>query len=154
VLCDTRAVADSPEAAENRLKVAESVLTDGTEALARAMLPKLFATPSFEKRSELVDAARQVIYRANPQGVAAAQRGMAARADATGMLASIELPTLVVVGEADAISPVEEMRRIAEAIPGSRFAVIEGAGHMSPLEDPAAFNAALSAFLSELRNDD
>jgi pimeloyl-ACP methyl ester carboxylesterase len=56
---------------------------------------------------------------------------------------------LVVVGEHDVISPVEEMRGIAERIPGAEFVVIPGAGHMSPLENPAAFNAALERFLHE-----
>ena len=147
VLCDTRAAADSPDAAENRLKVAETVLADGTEALARAMVPKLFGKQTIRARPAVVDAVRNVILQANPQGVAAAQRAMAARPDATSMLGAIDVPTLVVVGEDDVISPLEEMRRIAEAIPGSRLVVIPDAGHMSPLENPAAFNAALREFL-------
>jgi 3-oxoadipate enol-lactonase len=148
VLCDTRAAADSPEAAENRLKVAETVLADGTEALARAMVPKLFAKQKILTRPAVVDDVRNVILQANPRGVAAAQRAMAARPDATGMLETIDMPTLVVVGEDDVISPAEEMRRMAETIPGSRLVVISDAGHMSPLENPAAFNAALGEFLS------
>jgi pimeloyl-ACP methyl ester carboxylesterase len=154
VLCDTRAAADSPAAAENRLKVAETVEAEGTDALARAMLPKLFAKRTIETRPELVEQLRQVILDADPKGVAAAQRGMAARPDSTEVLASIDVPTLVVVGEEDQISPVDEMRRIAEAIPISQFAVVARAGHMSPLENPKEFNAILSEFLSRhgLRN--
>jgi pimeloyl-ACP methyl ester carboxylesterase len=72
---------------------------------------------------------------------------MAARPDVTGMLGSIDVPTLVIVGEEDAISPSAEMKKIAEAIPGARFVEIKGAGHMSPLEDPAAVNAAIEDFL-------
>jgi 3-oxoadipate enol-lactonase len=148
VLCDTRAAADSPEAAENRLKVADTVLAEGTEALATAMVRKLFARPTIETRPAVVEAVRNVILSANPQGVAAAQRAMAARPDATGMLATIDVPTLVVVGEDDVISPVDEMRRISEAIRGARLVVIAAAGHMAPLEHPAAFNAALGEFLA------
>ena len=148
VLCDTRAAADSPEVAENRLKVAETVLADGTEALARAMVPKLFAQQTIRTRPAVVDAVRNVILQANPRGVAAAQRAMAARFDATGILKAIDVPTLMIVGEDDVISPPDEMRQIAEAIPGSRLVVIPDAGHMSPLENPAAFNSALSEFLT------
>ncbi|HUY34633.1 MAG TPA: alpha/beta fold hydrolase [Pirellulales bacterium] len=148
VLCDTKAAADSPEAAESRLKVAETVLADGTEALARAMVPKLFAKRTIENRSPVVEAVRKVILQCNRQGVAAAQRGMAARPDVTDMLATIDVPTLVIVGEDDVISPPEEMRRIAQAIPGSRLVAIPKAGHLAPLENPAAFNAALGEFLA------
>ena len=60
------------------------------------------------------------------------------------------LPVWVVVGEYDAIARVDEMRQIAQAIAGSEFAIVAGAGHMSPLENPADFNQALEAFLEQL----
>lgn len=147
VLCDTRAVPDSPEAADNRRKLAAHVLAHGTEAVASAMLPKLFAPATVETHPELVEATRRVILAAQPAGVAAAQEGMAARPDARPLLASIRVPTLVVVGEADAISPPQEMRELAGAIAGSRFVALAGAGHMAPLEQPERFNAALAEFL-------
>jgi pimeloyl-ACP methyl ester carboxylesterase len=150
VLCDTRAAADAREAAENRLKTAETVLADGTEALARALSSKLFAKQTLETQPVLVEEVRQVMLDADRMGVAAAQRGMAARPDSTSTLAWIDLPTLLVVGEEDQISPVEEMRRMAEAIPASRFAIIARAGHMSPLESPVEFNAVLGEFLADL----
>lgn len=86
----------------------------------------------------------------NPQGLAAAQLGMAQRDDVRAMLPTITVPTLIVVGREDAISPVEEMRGIAEAIPGAKFEIIEDAGHMAPLERPEAFNPLLSAFVDGL----
>ena len=73
---------------------------------------------------------------------------MANRPDASDMLAGINVPTLVVVGEHDTLSPPAEMRGIAEQIPGAEFALIPAAGHMSPLENPGAFNAALIRFLA------
>ena len=74
---------------------------------------------------------------------------MARRPDMTKSLATIHVPALVVVGEHDAISSVEEMRGIAEQIPDAKLVVIPEAGHMSPLENPAAFNAAIERFLRE-----
>ena len=73
---------------------------------------------------------------------------MAERPDVTEMLGGITVPTLVMVGEHDAISPPAEMRTIADRIPGAQFALIPAAGHMSPLENPRAFNAALAHFLA------
>jgi pimeloyl-ACP methyl ester carboxylesterase len=73
---------------------------------------------------------------------------MAARPDSTPLLAKIAKPTLVVVGEHDAISPAEEMRGVAEAIPDARFVQVAGAGHMAPVERPEAVNAALREFVT------
>ena len=72
---------------------------------------------------------------------------MAERPDVTPWLGEIEIPTLVIVGQYDAISPVEEMRRIAAAIPGAKLVEVSNAGHMSPLENPAAVNRAIGEFL-------
>jgi pimeloyl-ACP methyl ester carboxylesterase len=148
VQCDTRALGDSPEAAANRLKLAEHVLQYGTEALATAMLPKLFAPGTPRIRPEVVAAVQQMIAVAPPAGAAAAQHGMAARPDVSAWLGSLRVPTLLVVGAHDAISPPDEMRGIAQAIPGASVQVIEGAGHMAPMENPAAVNRAISDFLA------
>lgn len=148
VLCDTRAAADSPEAAANRLKVAEQVLAEGAEIVARAMGPRLFGERTAAEQPEILAATRRVMAATKPAAIAAAQRGMAARADSTALLPTIRVPTLVVVGAEDAIAPVEEMRGMAAAIPGAEFLIVPEAGHMAPLENPAAFNAALEKFLA------
>lgn len=150
VLCDTRVLADSPEAAAGRLKMAEQVIAEGTGPVADGMLSKALSRRSMTDRPEVVAAVRAMILSSDPTGVAAAQRGMAARLDVSDMLGQIDLPTLVVVGADDALSPVDEMRRIAEVIPQSRFVVIPEAGHLSPLENPREFNAALAEFLDRL----
>jgi 3-oxoadipate enol-lactonase len=153
VMCDTRAVADTDEAARGRKKTAEQVVTSGTQSVAETMIPKLFAESTRRERPELVEATRQVILRAPPQGVAAALRGMAARPDVSEEIPHLQVPTLVICGEQDAISPVAEMRKIATAIPTAKFELIPDAGHMSPLENSTAFNAALEKFLRSLSAD-
>jgi pimeloyl-ACP methyl ester carboxylesterase len=85
--------------------------------------------------------------RTDPQGIAAALRGMAQRPDSTSLLPQIDLPTLVLVGQEDAISTSDEMRGMAAAIPQARFVEVPAAGHMAPLEAPTAVNDAISAFL-------
>ncbi len=148
ILCDTRAVADAPDAAANRVKLAEKAIQEGAGVVAEAMLPKLFAKATHEKQRHLVEATRQVMEHTDPQGIAAALRGMAQRSDSSGLLATIDVPTLVIVGQEDPISTVDEMRALAAAIPGAEFLEIEGAGHMAPLERPRIANEAIERFLA------
>jgi len=151
VLCDTKAAADTAEAADTRRKMAEHVLNHGTGAVAEAMPAKLFAKATHERQTDVVADIRRTIETTHPEGLAAAQRGMAEREDVRPFLSQIAVPTLVVVGREDAISPVEEMQAIAAAIPGAEFHIIETAGHMAPLEEPTEFNRLLSAFVDGLK---
>jgi 3-oxoadipate enol-lactonase len=150
ILCDTRAVADGAEAADARRVMADRVLAEGPARLVDTMLPRLFAEATQRRRPEMVEALRRVMTANSPEGIAAAARGMAVRPDMSGALGRIRCPTLVVVGQQDAISPPAEMRGIAEAIPGATFVEIPDAGHISPLENPAAANAAILDFLATL----
>jgi len=150
VLCDTRAGADTPEAAAARRETAGQVLREGPGSLVENMPARLFAGATLRDRPELDESLRRVIAGTDPRGIAAASRGMAERPDDTPLLPEIDCPTLVVVGGEDAISPPEEMGRIAAAIPGARLVEVPDAGHMSPMENPAAVNAALREFLGSL----
>ena len=145
--CDTRAAADTEEGREGRLKMAQYVADWGSGRVAEIMGPKLFAPQTLATRHELVAAVRTVVERTTPAGIAAAQRGIAARPDATALLPSIRVPTLVLVGEHDAISPPAEMKAIADAIPRAQYVVIPRAGHMTTMENPEAVNAALTQFV-------
>lgn len=147
VLCDTRAGADTPAAAQNRLDLARKVLADGPAVLVEAMLPKLFAAISFESRPQLIEQVRQVILDANAVGLAGALRGMAERPDMAGMVATIDRPTLVVVGAEDAVTPPQEMQQLAALIPEARYAEIPAAGHLAPLENPEQVNQEIRRFL-------
>lgn len=147
ILCDTRAVADSEEAARGRRQTAQRVLAEGSQVVADSMEPRLFCEQTRRDNGALVAAARQVMLAARPATVAAALRGMAERPDVSGDLPQIDKPTLVICGQHDVISTVDEMRGLATAMPHARFVVVPDAGHMPPLEQPARFNAALREFL-------
>jgi len=147
VLCDPRATADTAEAAAQRRQTAERVLREGPAFLAETMLSQLLAPVTRNSRPEVAAEIRRAIESAHAEGVAAASRGMAERPDVTPWLGEIEIPTLIIVGQYDAISPVEEMGRIAAAIPGARLVEVSNAGHLSPLENPAAVNRAIDDFL-------
>jgi pimeloyl-ACP methyl ester carboxylesterase len=147
ILCDTRAIADSPEVAKGRLTTADRVLKEGAGVVAESMLGKLFAPQTIEAKPALVEKTKQVMLKTPPEGIAAALRGMAQRPDVTPRLAELDLPALVICGEHDAISTPQEMRGIAENLPDAKFVEIKNAGHMSPLEQPPAVNAAIREFL-------
>lgn len=151
VQIDTRAAADSDEARAGRLKMAENVAEWGSARVAEMMGPKLFAPQSFQNLPGAVSEVRAVVGRTAPAAIAAAQRGMAARPDMTGFLPRIDVPTLLIAGAHDALIPPAEMKSIAAAIPLAKFVLITDAGHMTTMENPAAVNAALAAFITTLQ---
>jgi pimeloyl-ACP methyl ester carboxylesterase len=150
ILCDTRAAADSPQAAAGRLATADKVLAEGPSAVADTLVPKLFAPATASEQPHLVQATRQVILQTHRDGIAAALRGMAERPDVTPRLKEIDVLALVICGEHDTISPPAEMRQIAQGLPQATYVEIPGAGHMAPLEKPAQVNAAIEQFLADL----
>ncbi len=149
IACDTRAAADTPEVARGRRIVAETVLRKGSQEIAEGLIGKLFGVRSREIAPERIVEMQNVIGSAKREAVAAASYAMARRADSTGLLPQLDLPALIVVGEQDTISTVEEMRGIADAISDARFVVLEDAGHMAPLECPERFNTVVKKFLAE-----
>lgn len=150
ILCDTRAIADTPDGVENRKRLAKMVVENGSAAVASAMLPNLFSPVTGDRDQSVIDELRQTIAATSPQGIAAASLGMAERPDVTSLLPSIETPTLLIVGEDDGISTPKEMKTIADAMPNARLEVIPEAGHMSPLENPRPVNEAIREFLQNL----
>jgi len=151
ILCDTRAAADSPEAAYTRRETAKRVLKEGSQVIASSMTEKLFAPSTRASREDLVQRMEQVMLGTQPRTIAAALRGLAEREDFSGQLREIDLPVLVICGESDAITPLDEMRSMAAEIPAARFIAVHNAGHMSPLEQPAHVNQAIHEFLREVR---
>src|SRR5262249_43696798 len=137
IVCDSRAIADSPEVAAGRRNLAAATLKEGSTAAAKVMLPKMFAPATYEKHKELVERVRLMMERHKPAGIAAALEGLATRIDARELLPTIDVPALVIVGQDDVISTADEMRQIADAIPDAGWVVVPDAGHLAILENPA-----------------
>lgn len=150
ILCDTRSAADTSEAAQARLKLAALAMAKGAEATLEVMMPKLLAAETNAKKPDIVERLRKTIMSTNPVGIAAGLSGMAARPDSTALLPLIDIPTLVIVGEEDRLTPPDESHKMAAAIPGAKVVVIPKAGHMAPMEQPEAANAAIREFLATL----
>jgi len=149
VFCDTNAAVDDEQTRRGRYQMAERINNEGVAFVPEIMLPRLLGDTSFRERAELVEEVRNWILEQDPSAVAAAQIGMAERADSRGLLSSIEVPVLAIAGQQD--SAHEATRAIAEGVRNGRFVSIPRAGHLSNLEQPENFNAALRQFLEEHR---
>jgi pimeloyl-ACP methyl ester carboxylesterase len=149
-LVDTKAGADTEETAARRLAMAERVLAEGVAIVPELMLPGLLGETTHAQRPLVVEEVTKLILEQDPRAVAAAQRGMAGRPDSTGLLGSVRVPVLVVVGAEDELTPPSASRAIAAATPDAQLVEIAGAGHLVCLEQPEEVNRALYQFVSEL----
>lgn len=152
LLCDTRAEEDSPESKRNRFLDADTVLAEGLSFLVQKHLRLLLSPETLARKRDQVNAVEAMIRRASWGGVAAALRGMAERQDSWALLSRIAVPTLVMVGSDDVVTPPDRARQMAQAIPGAEFAVVPGAGHLSPFEMPNAANVAIRKLLRRVES--
>jgi 3-oxoadipate enol-lactonase len=150
VLADTRAGADSDAARAARAAQADKVRKEGSASIADAVLPKLVGETTHAQRPELVARLKETIAAHPPRGIADALAGLAARADSTSTLREVRVPTLVVCGAEDVLTPVSESEALVRGIAGSQIQIIPGAGHLSSLENPEQFNLSLRKFLTAL----
>lgn len=151
VLADTKAGADPPEAVRRRLAMAETVETDpDSRIVLEQVVPSLVGDTTRARRPLVLGRVTALAQAAPAYAVAWAQRAMAARPDSTAGLGGVAVPTLVVVGEEDTLSPVAEAEALAAAVPGAELVRIPAAGHLSPVEEPDAFNAAVRDFLRRI----
>jgi 3-oxoadipate enol-lactonase len=151
MLMNTRASADSPDAAKVREELAARVEASGeTTEVVATMLPKLFSKSTFEHHPGLIARTHDRMARTPARAIAGTLRGLAIRPDRTASLAGIEVPTLVLAGIDDALISMEESRTMARLIPGSKLVTIPDSGHLAPLENPVATDAAILEFLQGL----
>lgn len=150
VLCNTKAAADPPEARAARLQAANDVIERGTEPFFESMIPRLLGKSTRESRPDLVDGVLRMMRKMSPEDVAQAQRGMAERPDSMETLKTINVPTLVITGDEDILTGVNEADVMRQHISNSRMRVIPKAGHYSPWEQPGEAGKLLRQFLDEL----
>jgi 3-oxoadipate enol-lactonase len=144
ILCHTKAPADTLEAKRGRDAMAERARKEGSRGVAAELVPRLLARPT---PPEVAREVTEMIERQPVGGIVGALRALRERPDSTPLLAEIRVPVLVVAGDDDQIAPAAGMEEMADAIPGAQFVLIAQSGHLSPLEQPRAFTAALNAFL-------
>lgn len=149
LLVDTRSTADTPEARATRGTLAQKVLAEGSRAAMDAFLPRLVGDTTLKTRADVIASLKDTMLAQRPRGIADALHGLAARADSTPLLREIRVPTLVVCGDEDVITPPAEARAMAEGIAGATLSIIPKCGHLPSVETPAAFAEVVRAFLDQ-----
>ena len=145
ILADTRSQADTPEGVEGRKRMLQLLADKGPSAVVGEMIPKLLGATS---QAALGDRVRALALSNPPEAIAGAIHALMTRPDSTPLLGTIHCPTLIVVGEEDTLTPPALSEEMHRAIAGSELAVVPGAGHLSSLEQPDAFNSVLARFLT------
>jgi pimeloyl-ACP methyl ester carboxylesterase len=147
ILVGCKPAPDAPTMAASREEVARLALDRGAGAVANRLVDAPLA-PGAPRNVR--DALRTMIASASPEGIAGLVRGLARRPDPVPALRRVSVPTLVLGGALDPFTPPEQARALADLVPGARFVLIEGAGHLPVLEQPEACADALGAFLAGL----
>ena len=148
VLADTRAEADTAEGLDARRKMLDLVQSKGPAAVAEEMIPKLLGETTRRSRPEVIERVRSLVLSNSSEAIAGSIRALMSRPDSTALLAGVHVPTLILVGAEDTVTPLALSEKMHGAIAGSELTVIPGAGHLTNLEQPDLFNAALARFLS------
>lgn len=151
ILCDTMSIADSNEAKVRRANAIKQIKGEGVERYAEGFLKAVFSTGTFNTKPDIIDGIRRTILSNSPLGICGALLAMAGRTDTTASLSKINVPTLLLVGEHDAVTPPAAARSMHEEISNSKLHFIDGAAHMSNLENPTQFNELLISFLENIR---
>jgi 3-oxoadipate enol-lactonase len=150
VLADTRAAADTVEDVAKRRELIEIAETQGSAGVANAQIAGLISASTRDRRPDTYDAIHRMIAQAPVDGIVGALEALIERPDSTATCRAIDVPTLLIVGEDDATTPVPDAREMHELIAGSRLEVLGQAGHLSNVERPAAFNTVVGEFLASL----
>ena len=149
MLLDTRPQPDSEEAKGGRETMAQLAESEGAAPIAERLVPRLLCADTVANRQVVVDCVTTMITECSVEGIAGDLRGMALRGDSSDLLPNIGVPTLLVVGDQDVITPPAESQNMAAVIPNATLVEVSGAGHISNLENPEAFTAAIHDFLHQ-----
>lgn len=150
ILADTKAEPDTAEAKANRDKSAAFARENGAVAVIDSMLPKMLSERTRQHRPDAVAAVKRIASEQSIEAIVAALKALRDRPDASSGLSAIRVPTLVIVGANDELTPPAAARTMAAAISGSTLVEIPTAGHLSNLEAPAEFNAAVRSLVQKI----
>lgn len=152
ILVDTRAQADTTEAKAGRNKMIELVREKGSKAIAEQMMPKMFTARTIQGDTLRTQELRQIMESCPPRTIEQALAALRDRDDFSCNMPSIAEPTLIIVGEQDAITPPAMAQAMHENIPRSQLVTIPGAGHVSSMEKPDEVTRAIREFLDRSYN--
>ena len=147
ILIDTKAEGDTPEGKQGRMKMIDLVRQKGSAAVAEQMMPKMLAPDTPARRPEVARNLRSIMESCPPRTIEHALLALRDRTDHSADLPSVPVPTLILVGDADAITPPAAAQAMQKGIPTSKLVTIRGAGHLTPMEQPAQVNQAIRQFM-------
>ncbi len=150
ILANTRAGADSSEGRANRRGMLAVLDREGASGVAREMMPKLLGTTTLDTRPDVEPFVRRLIKQQSPGAVRGAVQRMMSRPDSMSTIAALMVPTLIIAGDEDVLTPQDDAGKMAAALPMAELVVLPRTGHLSNLEQPQLFNDTLRAFLSRL----
>ncbi|HSD05786.1 alpha/beta hydrolase [Flavobacterium sp.] len=153
ILCDTQCMADAPEVKEKRIKNIEEIENNGAANFNEAFIKSVFHKDSLIHKKELVENLRNVVFANSNRIIMQGLLALAVRTETCSVLKNINIPTLIICGREDAVTPLEKSEYLNHHIEGSQLKIIENAGHVSNLEQPDQFNECLSEFLMTLGDD-
>lgn len=151
ILCDTRAESDSDAAKLKRANGARQINTESVEKFVEGFVPNCFSEKFKTEHLVEYNVYLERSKKSNPLGVKGCLLAMQGRTGTTSFLPQIKIPTLLLCGIEDNLTPPAEMNAVAEKIPNSKYLVVPEAGHMTPIENPEFVNKAIKDFLLELR---
>ncbi len=152
ILCDTNCMADTTEVKENRYKAMEQINLEGVTAFNEKFIKNVFHPDSFTNKIELVENLRAVVFANSKEIITAGLTALAERSETCSSLKSIRVPTLIICGREDEVTPLAQSQFMQEQIKGSSLKIIDTAGHVSNLEQPDEFNEYLVEFLNSLQS--
>ena len=147
ILCDTQSAADSNESRIKRANSIKLVKTEGVARFAEGFLKSVFSPQTFETKLEIVDAARRIILSNSQLGICGSLLAMAARTDSTESLSKVHVPSLILVGQNDKVTPSAAATIMRDRIANSEMHILEHAAHMSNLENAESFNQKIVEFI-------
>lgn len=149
ILCDSRSEADNNDGKIVRSNAIDKINVQGVEAFVSEFVPKCFHPKTPQKLEEMYSRIYDITKNQNSVGVKGSLLAMLSRRDTTASLNKIKIPTLILVGKKDVLTPPEVMENIAKKIKGSNYYIVPKAGHMTPLENPEYVNAKIEKFLTK-----
>lgn len=151
VLCDTQCIADTMEVKENRYKAIDEIKANGVTDFSEGFIKKVFHKDSITNKKDLVGQLRIVVFSNSQHIISQGLVALAGRSETCSTLSEINIPTLIMCGREDEVTPLTQSELMHQNIKGSILQVIENAGHVSNLEQPQEFNKHLGSFLADLK---
>lgn len=154
ILCDTQCIADSPEAKDKRYAKMDEIASSGKSAFTEGFIKGIFHEESLTHKKGVVEKLRSVVNSNSQHILINGLTAIAERTESCSVLSKVNIPTLIICGKDDALTPVAQSEMMHEAIQRSVLRIIDQAGHVSNLEQPLAFNKHIADFLNTLRREE